>query len=56
VRIRREHPGWVMWVARAGRFHVYPLFRTPRETVLTAAAPDELVVQLDRIRQAARDP
>ncbi len=53
ARIRREHPGW-------GRFRAYPLFRAPRGTALTAATPDELAAQMDRIRQArsprARSP
>jgi hypothetical protein len=57
ARIRREHPGWVViWVARTGRYHAYPLFRTPRGTAVTAATPDELAAQMDRIRQAARSP
>jgi len=55
ARIRREHPGWVViWVARAGRYCAYPLFRAPRGTALAAATPDELAAQMDRIQQAAR--
>lgn len=57
ARIRREHPGWVViWAARSGRYCAYPLFRAPRGTVLTEAAPDELAAQMDRIQQAARGP
>jgi hypothetical protein len=55
ARIRREHPGWVViWVARTGRYHAYPLFRAPRGTALAAATPDELAAQMDQIQQAAR--
>lgn len=52
--LRRDHPRWVViWVARTGRFHGYPLFRTQRETALSAAQPGNLAAQMDAVEQAA---
>ena len=52
ARIRRERPGWVViWLASVGRSRAYPLLRAPRGTVLTAATPEELAAQMDRIQQ-----
>ena len=53
-RLRRDCPRWVIiWVARTGLFHAYPLFRTRRETALSAAQPGNLVTQMDAVEQAA---
>lgn len=57
AEIRRQHPRWVtIWVARAGHYRAWPLFRAPRGTSLTAQAPEELTAQMDQIEQAAPPP
>lgn len=43
ARLRRERPAWVViWLANAGCYRAYPLFRAPRGTALTAATPEQL--------------
>jgi hypothetical protein len=40
AQIRRQHPRWVtIWVARAGHYRAWPLFRAPRGTSLTPRNP-----------------
>ena len=56
VSSRRLAAALVIWVTQARQFRAYPLFRAPRGTVLTAAAPDELAAQMDRIQPTARSP
>ena len=47
-QLRGQHPGWVIiWLASISRYRARPLFRTQRETVLTAQTPEELAVQMD---------
>lgn len=56
-QLRRENPRWVViWLASAGCYRAYPLFRAPRGTKLTAASPEQLTGQMNQIRQAARRP
>jgi hypothetical protein len=56
-RLRTQHPGWVIiWLASIGRYRARPLFRAPRETVLTAQTPEELAAQMNRAEQVARRP
>ena len=53
-RLRREHPRWVViWLASAGCYRAYPLFRAPQGTALTAPTPDELAAQMNQFRPAA---
>jgi hypothetical protein len=57
AEMRRQHPGFVViWVASLGRFRAWPLIRAPRGTVLTAQAPGELTIQMERLEQVARSP
>lgn len=54
AQIRRQHPRWVtIWVARAGHYRAWPLFRAARGTSLTAREPRELTAQMKQIEQAA---
>ena len=54
-QLRRERPRWVIiWVAETRHYRAYPLFRTRRGLVVTAATADEAAVQMDQIEQAAR--
>jgi S-adenosyl methyltransferase len=56
-QLRRERPRWVIiWVAETRRYGAYPLFRTRRGLVVTAATAQEAAVQIDQIEQAARSP
>jgi hypothetical protein len=56
-QLRAQHPGWVIiWLARIRRYRARPLFRAPRDTVLTAQTTEELAAQMDRAEQAARRP
>jgi hypothetical protein len=48
--------GVVIWMASAGRYRAYPLFRAPRGTAVTAATPDELTDEMDQVQQAACRP
>jgi hypothetical protein len=51
ARIRGERSGWVViWMASAGCYRAYPLFRAPRRTVVTAATPDELTARMDQVQ------
>jgi hypothetical protein len=57
ARIRGERSGWVViWMASAGCYRAYPLFRAPRGTAVTAATPHELTAQMDQVQQAACRP
>jgi hypothetical protein len=57
ARLRREHPRWVViWLASAGTYRAYPLFRAPRETAVTAATPEQLAAEMDQVQQATREP
>jgi hypothetical protein len=57
ARIRGERSGWVViWMASAGCYRAYPLFRAPRGTAVTAANPNELTAQMDQVQQAACRP
>ena len=57
ARIQGERSGWVViWMASAGRYWAYPLFRAPRGTAVTAATPDELTAQMDQVQQATCRP
>jgi hypothetical protein len=52
ARIRGERSGWVViWMASAGCYRAYPLFRAPRVTAVTAATPDELTAQMDQVQR-----
>ena len=56
-KLRDQHPGWVIiWLASISRYRARPLFRTARETVLTAQTAEELAAQMDHTEQAARRP
>jgi hypothetical protein len=51
ARIRGERSGWVViWLAAAGCYRAYPLFRAPRGTAVTAATPGELTARMDQVR------
>jgi hypothetical protein len=53
AQIRRQHPRRVtIWVARAGHYRAWPLFRAPRGTSFTAKEPGELTAQMNQIEQA----
>jgi hypothetical protein len=55
ARIRGERSGWVViWLADAGCYRAYPLFRAPRGTAVTAATPDELAAQMDQVQLKKR--
>jgi hypothetical protein len=56
-QLRREKPGWlVIWVARVGRFHAYPLTGPRQGIPLTGQTTDDLAAQIDQAEQAARQP
>jgi hypothetical protein len=57
ARIRGDRSGWVViWMASAGCYRAYPLFRAPRGTAVTAATPDELTAQMDQVQQRPGRP
>jgi hypothetical protein len=54
-QLRRDRPRWVViWLADAGRYRAYPLFRTRGESVVTAATPPEAADQMAAIEKSAR--
>lgn len=43
-RIEREHPRWwVMWGTASRQYWAFPQFNAPRETILSAPGPRELL-------------
>ena len=57
ARPRRQRAGWVVvWSAPMRRYTASPLFRAPRGTHLTAAAPDELAALMDQVEQSVCRP
>jgi hypothetical protein len=54
AQLRRDHPRWIVaWIARKGQFEARPLFRAPRDAVVTGATPEELTAGMNKVEQAA---
>jgi hypothetical protein len=55
AEVRRARPGWVViWSKLRDEYQARPLFRTPKDTVASAATSEELITQIDAIQQAAK--
>jgi hypothetical protein len=56
AELDRAHPNWlVLWGDYTQQFVAFPLFRTPRQTVLTAHFPDALAARMDEVECRSAD-
>jgi hypothetical protein len=54
-RLRRAHSRWVVfWATDAGHYGAYRLSRAQRDTILSAATPDDLAAQIEHAEQVER--
>jgi hypothetical protein len=54
AQLQRDHKHWlVIWGCYTRSYVAFPLFNTPRGTVLTASAPGELTTKMRRTERAS---
>jgi hypothetical protein len=54
AQLQHEHRNWlVMWGCYTRAYIAFPLFAAPRGTILTAAAPAEMVAKMRRQERSA---
>ncbi|HEX4064216.1 MAG TPA: hypothetical protein VHY58_24660 [Streptosporangiaceae bacterium] len=54
AQLQRDHGRWlVMWGCYTRRYVAFPLFQTPRGTVITAATPGELSAKMHSTERSA---
>ena len=54
AQLQRDHKHWlVMWGCYTRTYIAFPLFAAPRGTILTAAAPAEMVAKMRRQERTA---